>query len=503
MVHSDTELLRRYVTDRSEAAFTELVQRHINMVYAAAVREMAGDTALAQDVCQAVFIELARKAPGLTRHPALAGWLYSCVRKMAANLRRAESRRHHREQQAHAMNLLNESQPEGAHWAAIQPQLDDALHDLKEKDRIVLVLRFLEQRTIEEVGVVLGLNKSAAHMRIDRALEKLRILLCERGITSGTPGLVAGLAVGAAVAAPKGLAADVAATALTTATVGTGAPLTLFKIFTMTKLKATVIVSLIVAGLSTPIILERNASARVRADRNSLETRNRQLEDEVSQLRLDKQQLSKLMANSNNLEHSQKESELLRLRGEVGSLLRQNQDLTNTLRLANTHAAKAGNSAEETQANFGLSFEPALAQNRGFGSVPAALQTIAWGALSGNPETICRLEGKQTINADGSPAPWTDQMVRFYQDLFKDVGSVQITDMTPKSDGSMDVQMQLNRKSGDLGAGQSVTTAIATLKRGEAGWQVAGWGVQIPPDASGRVPDARQLQEAARQARGQ
>lgn len=499
MVH-DTELLRRYVADHSEAAFTELVQRHINLVYAAAVREMAGDTALAQDVCQAVFIELARKGFGLTQHPALAGWLYSCVRKMAANLRRAESRRHHREQRVHAMSLLHESQPEDAHWTSIQPVLDDALHELNEKDRTALVLRFLEQRTIEEVGVILGLNKSAAHMRIDRALEKLRILLSERGITSSTPGLVAGLAIGAAVAAPKGLAATVAGTALTSATVGTGAPLTLFKIMTMTKLKATVIVSLIVAGLSTPVILEHNAFARVRSERNALETRNRQLEDEVSQLQSDKQQLSKLMANSNNLDHSQKESELLRLRGEVGSLLRQNQDLTNSLRLV---AAQSGNPTAETQPNFGLSFEPAVAQNRGFGSVPAALQTIAWGALSGNPETICRLEGKKATTSDGSPAPWADQMVRFYQDLFKDVGSVQITDMTPKSDGSMDVQMQLNRKSGDLGAGQSATTAIATLKRGEAGWQVAGWGVEIPPDASGRVPDARELQEAARQARGQ
>lgn len=476
MVHDDTELLRRYVTGRSEGAFTELVQRHINLVYAAAVREMARNKALAQDVCQAVFIELARKGPHLTRHPALAGWVYSCVRKMAANLRRAEARRHHREQQVHAMNLLQESQPQHAHWTAIQPVLDDALHDLNERDQTILVLRFLEQRTIEEVGAVLGLNKSAAHMRIDRALEKLRILLCERGITSSTPGLVGGLAVGAAVAAPKRLAAAVAGTALSGATVGVGAPLTLFKIMTMSKLKATIILSLIVAVVSAPVILERNALARVRTDRNALETRNHQLEDEVSRLQLDKEKLSKLMTNSTNLGPSQRESELLHLRGEVGSLLRQNQELTNTLRLANAHGTQSGNSTEGTEPSFGLSFKPALAQNRGFGSVPAALQTIAWGALSGNPESICRLEGKQATNSDGSPAPWTDQMVRFYQDLFRDVGSVQIGDMTPRSDGSMDVQMQLNRESGDLGRGQSSTIAIATLKRGEAGWQVAGMG---------------------------
>src|SRR6266566_8105179 len=120
-VQSDAELLRSYVQDRSESAFTELVQRHIDLVYSAVLRAVHGDAFLAEDVTQAVFAELARKASSLVRHPALAGWLYTCVRQMAANVRRAEDRRQRREQEAHAMNELLSSDPSEAVWRQGQP----------------------------------------------------------------------------------------------------------------------------------------------------------------------------------------------------------------------------------------------------------------------------------------------------------------------------------------------------------------------------------------------
>src|SRR6266850_1293583 len=103
-MQNEAELLRSYARDRSESAFSELVQRHINLVYSAALREARGDVGLAEDTTQAVFAELARKATSLVRHPALAGWLYTCVRRMTANVRRAEDRRQRREQEAQTMN---------------------------------------------------------------------------------------------------------------------------------------------------------------------------------------------------------------------------------------------------------------------------------------------------------------------------------------------------------------------------------------------------------------
>ncbi|MCL5098430.1 MAG: sigma-70 family RNA polymerase sigma factor, partial [Candidatus Omnitrophica bacterium] len=150
---NDLKSLRRYVEQRSESAFTELVREHMNLVYSAALRETGGDGGLAEDLSQAVFTELARKAPKLLGHPSLAGWLYTTVRHLAANLRRADRHRRRREEEAQTMNeLLSEDSPDQA-WDQIRPVLDDALHELNEADRAAVVLRFLEDRTLREVGL--------------------------------------------------------------------------------------------------------------------------------------------------------------------------------------------------------------------------------------------------------------------------------------------------------------------------------------------------------------
>jgi DNA-directed RNA polymerase specialized sigma24 family protein len=77
---SDADLLRSYVNNRSEAAFTELVRRHITFVYSYAARRVGGDFHLAEDVTQKVFSDLARKASALTNRPTVSSWLYVSAR---------------------------------------------------------------------------------------------------------------------------------------------------------------------------------------------------------------------------------------------------------------------------------------------------------------------------------------------------------------------------------------------------------------------------------------
>src|SRR5262245_22133698 len=96
----DSELLRQYSEKHSEEAFAELVRRHLDLVYSAALRQVNGDTHLAQDVAQTVFTDLARKARPLSRHPVLTGWLYTSSRFAAAKLVRTENRRRAREEKA-------------------------------------------------------------------------------------------------------------------------------------------------------------------------------------------------------------------------------------------------------------------------------------------------------------------------------------------------------------------------------------------------------------------
>src|ERR1700722_4312114 len=99
----DGELLRRYAEAGSEAAFAELVQRYVDLVYSAALRQVNGDAHLAQDVSQAVFTDLARKAAALSRHEVLTGWLYTGTHFAATKAVRSESRRRTHEQGARAM----------------------------------------------------------------------------------------------------------------------------------------------------------------------------------------------------------------------------------------------------------------------------------------------------------------------------------------------------------------------------------------------------------------
>jgi RNA polymerase sigma factor (sigma-70 family) len=225
----EAQLLHRYVAERSEAAFTELVHRHINLVYFAALRRVGGDAHLADDVTQSVFTDLARKAPTLKDRAALAGWLHTSTRFAAAQVVRAERRRRIREEKAH--HLMHEESPTTApDWNQLRPVIDDALDALNEPEREVLLLRFFENLPFAAIGAQFSLTPDAARMRTERALEKLRALLAQRGIASTAAALALAFATQSGLAAPAGLATRVATGALATAGAATTATLGLWKL---------------------------------------------------------------------------------------------------------------------------------------------------------------------------------------------------------------------------------------------------------------------------------
>ena len=213
---ADTELLRRYVEESSEAAFAELVRLHLNLVYFAALRLLGGDAHRAQDVAQTVFTDLARKASTLTHRPTLTGWLHTSTRFAAAKVRRAEFSRQQRHLEAETMHtLLDDDSNSAADWERLRPMIDDLVHELSERDREAVLLRFFENRPFAEIGASLKISEDAARMRVERALDKLRRALARQGVGSSTSALALAFANQAGAAPPAGLLAAVTSAALT------------------------------------------------------------------------------------------------------------------------------------------------------------------------------------------------------------------------------------------------------------------------------------------------
>lgn len=252
----DSELLSRFVTGRSESAFAELVQRKAGLVYSAALRQVGGDQLLAQDVSQSVFIDLARKAPQLTSHPEITSWLYASTRFAALNALRQKQRRQIREQEAHTMQEIERPSVTDADWENVRPLLDSALCELSEPDRSAVLMRYFDSLPFAAMGEKLGIGESSARMRAERALEKLRLLLAGKGITSTAAVLGLVLSTHAVAAPPAGLAAVLTGGALAKATAvggGAGIFVKIYKAFAMKKVFSgiTAVIAVVAASVTS------------------------------------------------------------------------------------------------------------------------------------------------------------------------------------------------------------------------------------------------------------
>lgn len=270
----DGELLRQYAENRSEAAFTELVRRHLNLVYSAALRQVGGDIHRAKDVSQSVFADLARKAPVLSQRTTLAGWLYISTHRAAAHVRRTEQRRQIREQKAQVMQEISTHSDPQLDWDQVRPMLDDVLQQLSDRDREAVLLRVFEGCAFADIGTKLRLSEDAARMRVDRALEKLRACLARHGVASTTAALAMVLANQAVIAAPEGLLTAISSSAITGVS-GAGAALGLIQLMNLTKLQIAVATAVLVTGAATglrTIRANQNLNAQIASIRQENQT---------------------------------------------------------------------------------------------------------------------------------------------------------------------------------------------------------------------------------------
>jgi RNA polymerase sigma factor (sigma-70 family) len=261
MMSEDSELLRQYTENASEEAFRSLVEQHSGMVYGTALR-VVRDPHSAQEVTQAVFLLLARKARKLRRGTLLAGWLYRAARLLALETLRADRRRRHRDE---TFASMNEPQDAASVWERISPLLEDALNRLGAGDREAIVLRFLEGRSFAEMATALGATEPAVKMRVGRAVEKLRARFVKLGVPVSTVTLLAAFSAYGGSPAPAGLSAAVATAALGPAPMA-NPTLTLLAgegmmLMTWNKMKCAAIAATVALVVSVTIFVAKHTSA--------------------------------------------------------------------------------------------------------------------------------------------------------------------------------------------------------------------------------------------------
>jgi RNA polymerase sigma factor (sigma-70 family) len=215
---ADQHLLDQYVKDGSSEPFGDLVARYAGLVQASARRQLrgAGREHLIDDVTQAVFMVLARRAGSIRDAAVLPAWLIKTTYFASRDAIKIESRRRRHEHKAAEMTATRTvAMPQGdVGLSDIAPILDAALARLKPIDRALLTRRFLQQQSVEQVAVEMKMSEDAVRKRVSRALPTLRVYLTRRGVTLSLAALAAALAELHGSSASAAQAATLAADAL-------------------------------------------------------------------------------------------------------------------------------------------------------------------------------------------------------------------------------------------------------------------------------------------------
>ena len=416
---TDSELLRAYAERCLEAAFTELVHRHVDLVYSAA-RRMVRDSHLAEDVTQAVFMALAKNAAQLANRPVLSGWLHRTAHNIASQTVRTDVRRRTREQIAAAMNQSAVGEPD-ALWEQIAPYLDTALAQLNELDSEALLLRYFQSKSAGEIGRTLGTSEEAAQKRVSRAVERLRQILSKHGVTAGAGGLVAAISAQAVQAAPAELTLAISSAAAAAGTTVATATATITKTIAMTTFQKIVIATALTAAVVTPLALQRQTQLKLSQENGFLRTQN----DQLAALAAENEQLSNLLAEarSSQLLDTNHIRELMKLRGEVGTLRRQTNEL---VRL------QAENQRLKSKLATGDSAAPSTPKESwafvGYADPEAAFQSAFWSMQRGDSAALLASLAPEGRESQKLQSLSPDAYLKKRQEQFENVTAFKILD---------------------------------------------------------------------------
>lgn len=377
-VKSDVELLRDYAEHGGESTFREIVHRHADLIYASAARQV-NSRDVAHDVAQEAFTDLARKAQTLAKIMApgasLLGWLYRRTRFAALNHLRDDRRRQSRERQA--MQDFDSSTESTIEWDRVRPVLDEAMADLDDADREAVLLRYFKNHDFRAIGAAIGASDDTAQKRVSRALERLRAEFNRRGISTTAVALSTVLSVNAAPVAPIGLATALSSAALAGTTLAT-----VTQALAMTTLHKAIIGATIAVAVGTGLYQAVEAS-KLRGQIQLLQQQEGPIVGQLQQLKRDRDDAAGKLAllRDENERLSRNTTELLRLRGEMALLRKENMVL-----------AKRGATADGN-ADLQARPQPVVGSlaNVGAGTPENGFQTFLWASKNGDSNLVSQM----------------------------------------------------------------------------------------------------------------
>jgi RNA polymerase sigma factor (sigma-70 family) len=453
----DAELLRRYTEDHSEEAFAELVRRHIGFVYAVAARRLDADKHLAEDVTQSVFVDLARKAPGLSPQVVLTGWLFNSVRFAASRAARTEQRRRSREQKAYSMN---HSIVEGAaiDWESLRPLLDELIGKLPERDRQAVLLRFFAADDFTKIGEKLAMSPDGARTRVNRALDKLQAMLTKHGVVSTGSALTAVLANQPLLATPAGLSTSITKAALAAAAAKSATGFLAY----MTINKAVVgFTGAFAAAGVIGFVVQQRTNSRLHDEIALL----RQQTNVMASLRVENERLIKAMPSSMiETDKTRTSIELARAREEIATLKR---DATRMRAKESADAASAAMIPSHAWTNAGMTTPAATYQTAMWAHREADLDALAKtftfsDADKAKVDALFATLPEETRTKFGSP----EKMIALIFAAGEGPESFRVVSQTQQDENTMTARVQLQR------GGGGPKEANLVFRRGPEGWQM-------------------------------
>ena len=278
---TEQSLIEDFVATRNERAFEQFVGRHIDMVFGCALRR-TGDPELAKDITQNVFTILARKMHRLKAGAGLAGWLHKTTLFETSKALRGESRLK-KKMKAFARHS-NGGADSAAPESEVIQHVDEAINELSDGDRQLILLHYFEGRSFGEISRTFGKTEGACQRQASRVLSKLEGILRRRGVVASATGLaMIFVAAPAKAAAPAGLVSAISGGAIAGASTLSMSTIITNTIHTMTYAK-TKVALLVTVAAAVPIGYQVKLNGELKRELVAYEQRETQYISQTERL---------------------------------------------------------------------------------------------------------------------------------------------------------------------------------------------------------------------------